>query len=275
MVSALGYVGLALLSGTGLFGAVVLYLYVSQERFIFPAPAVDVSTVAIEQFAPVKIPTPDNETLYALHHPAQAGEPTIIVFHGNGDAAVWQEAKGLALAEAGFGALLVSYRGYPGSSGQPGEVGLVTDGLAAYDFVARSGVGPVGLWGHSLGTGIAIQVGAQRRSFAAVLDAPFESILALAQRRYPWAPVAPLLRHPFRSDLVVGNMSGEILMTHGSDDQIVPIDHGRRLHALAPPHARFVEIDNAGHIDLREHGAIERGVAFLAQAFARHRAAVE
>ena len=93
------------------------------------------------------------------------GEATILVFHGNADAAIRQTKKGRALAEEGFGVLLVEYRGYPGSTGTPSETGLYADGRAAYDFVFRQREQLIGLYAHSLGTGVAVKLATERDVF--------------------------------------------------------------------------------------------------------------
>ncbi len=110
-------------------------LYVLQDRMIFPAPNLERMPDPPAGFSEVTIETPDGETLFGLFRPPCSGRPTIIVFHGNGDAAAFQHAKADALTRSGFGVLLAEYRGYPGSTGSPSEAGLYIDATAAYDFV--------------------------------------------------------------------------------------------------------------------------------------------
>ena len=241
-------------------------LYFAQERLIFPAPSVAVDGYEDGTFRRVTIPTPDGENLFALHHPSEEGEATLLVFHGNGDAAVWQKEKGAALAQQGFGVLLVEYRGYPGSSGQPTEKGLFIDGAAAYDFIIKEKEQPVGLYAHSLGTGIAVNLATERDVFAVVLEAPFNSLMAVAQDRMPWLPVSLLLKHKFRSDLRIQNVTAPILIMHGDRDGVVPIKHGKLLHEIVSSRATFVEIKNATHNDLAFFGTVEKAIEFFKRA---------
>lgn len=237
--------------------------YFAQERLIFPAPNVAVDGYEDETFKRVTIPTPDKEELFALHHPSENGEATLLIFHGNGDAAVFQKAKGTALAKQGFGVLLVEYRGYPGSSGKPTEKGLLIDGRAAYDFIIKEKEQPIGFYAHSLGTGIAVNLATERSVFSVVLESPFDSLMAVAQDRMPWLPVSLLLKHKFRSDLRIQNISAPILIIHGDQDGVVPIKHGKRLHDIASSKATFEEIKNAHHNDLASFGAIEKAISFF------------
>ncbi|MEP1443557.1 MAG: alpha/beta hydrolase [Hyphomicrobiales bacterium] len=238
-------------------------IYFVQERLIFPAPNIAVEGFEDEIFERVAITTPDGEELFALHHPSEKEEATILVFHGNGDAAIFQKEKGAHLAEQGFGVLLVEYRGYPGSSGEPSETGLFIDGQAAYDFIINQKPQRVGLYAHSLGTGVAVNLATERDVFAVVLESPFDSLMAVAQDRMPWLPVSLLLKHKFRSDLRIQNVTAPILIMHGNRDGVVPIKHGKLLHDTASSKAIFEEIKNAGHNDLANFGTVEKAVKFF------------
>lgn len=242
----------------------LLLLYVLQDRMIFPAPDLDTMPEAPSGFTEVSIETPDGETLFALFRPPAAGRATIIVFHGNGDAAAFQHAKADALSKRGFGVLLAEYRGYPGSSGSPSEAGLYTDATSAYDFLAARIPGPVGVYGHSLGAAVAIHLATVRDIYALVLESPFDSLLAVAKRHYPWVPAMDkLLKHPFRSDRIISGVSAPILILHGANDRIVPAEHARELLRLAPQGTQYRDISDAGHNDLARHGSIDMAVTFF------------
>lgn len=241
-------------------------MFALQERLIFPAPSLDRMPQFPADFSDVAVQSSDGETLFALYKPAPAGKPTIIVFHGNGDAAVFQHAKAEALSKAGFGVLLAEYRGYPGSTGSPSENGLYLDAAAVYDFVRTQTPEPIALYGHSLGAAVAIQLASVRDVYAAVLESPFDSLLAVAERHYPWVPAKnTLLKHKFRSDQFISNISAPLLIIHGAADQVIPIDHARKLLEHAPSSTRFREIMNAGHNDLTRHGSIQLAVEFFVE----------
>jgi len=244
---------------------VIALLYSQQERMLFPRPFDQNLKVDNQDFTQVSIPTEDGETLFGLYHPASEGEATIIVFHGNADAAIYQQVKSEALTSAGFGVLLLEYRGYPGSSGTPSEQGLFADGRAGYDFVRKQDDSPIGLYGHSLGTGVAVKLASEREVSALVLEAPYDSVLALAQDRYPWAPVRFLLKHKFRSDLYISKTSAPILMLHGDRDYIIPMKNGRRLFEKAPKGTQFEVMKGVGHVNFAEYYSEQKAIAFFRQ----------
>jgi len=44
----------------------------------------------------------------------------------------------------------------------------------------------------------------------------------------------------------IRNYSGPLLQSHGLDDQLIPIEIGRKLHSAAPGKKRFIEVEG-GH----------------------------
>lgn len=238
------------------------YLYFNQDRMIFPAPAGDGPERLDDGLEIVSIKTSDGETLKGLYHPPEEEETTVLVFHGNGGSLSSIRSSGVAFTKAGFGVLLVEYRGYPGSTGDPSEAGLLLDGLAGYDFVAERNSGPVAIFARSLGTGVGIYVATQRNVLAVSLVAPYDSILAVAQNRYPFLPLRPLLRHPFESNKRIGAVEAPIFIMHGDRDRVIPLKHGQRLLEFAAEDTRFEIVKGAGH-GLRSYGTVEKSAAFF------------
>ena len=84
--------------GVSLYFGLLVFLHTLQEKLIFPAPnGIPLNQIA-KPFDRVMIETSDGETLFALHHPAQKDEATLIFFHGNGDAAIFQQQRGAAIS---------------------------------------------------------------------------------------------------------------------------------------------------------------------------------
>ena len=189
----------ALLLGGSLYLLLLGALFLLQDRMIFPA------SVGPEPWAGagseiVHLDTPDGERLVAHWHAPEPGEPTVLFLHGNGTAIAMMTPVVDELAKAGFGVLMPAWRGYPGSTGTPSERGVLIDAETAHDFAAARTDGPIAVYGQSLGSGAAVHVASVREVAAVVLEAPYDSVLAVARRRMGFAPVGMLLRHTFRSD---------------------------------------------------------------------------
>jgi abhydrolase domain-containing protein 12 len=92
--------------------------------------------------------------------------PTILFLHGNCATRAFgvrvQYYKAFT-ARLRANVLAIDYRGFADSTGQPSEDGLVRDGRAAWDWLISQGAKQedILIMGHSLGTGVTAQLGAQ------------------------------------------------------------------------------------------------------------------
>jgi fermentation-respiration switch protein FrsA (DUF1100 family) len=255
MITTLAAVALA-------YVLVVGILYVFQRNLLFlPTSHVgSPAAVGAGDMRAVTLATADVLALRSWYKPAQDSRPTMIYFHGNGGNISARARRVRPYLNAGLGVLLVGYRGYGGNAGTPSEEGFYEDARAAARFIAAEGVPPerVVLYGESLGSAVAIHLAAEQaaqgRPFAAVVGegAP-SSVVDVAARRYPFAPVRTLIKDRFDSRAKVGGINAPLLLVHGEDDTVVPQRFGRALFdaAAEPKHARW--IDGAGHNNLGYH----------------------
>jgi fermentation-respiration switch protein FrsA (DUF1100 family) len=234
-------------------------LYFPDTRYSAPQNS------GLPDFKEEKLVTADGETIIVWHMaPRDADKPVIIYFHGNGGALNLRAERFAALALEGFGIVGVSYRGYGGSSGTPSEQGLITDGVAAYEFaVKRYTPARIALWGESLGSAVAIAVASEAPVAKIVLESPFTSVADLAASLYWFVPVRLLIKDPFRSDRRIANVKAPILIMHGVKDDIVPIRYGEGLYALIKGEKKFHRLAEGGHNDLGRYGALKVAAEFL------------
>lgn len=247
--------------------AVVCFMYLQQRSLQYhpgrdgtPPQALGLAGVS-EQRAK----TPDGETIVLWHAKAPPGQPTVLFFHGNGGE-ISDRAKRFAYLQAqGFGVMFVSYRGYGASTGTISEPGLITDAHTAYDALRASGVvqDDIMLLGESLGTGVALQLAAQRPVAAVALEAPYTALVDIAAERYWWLPVRLLMKDQFRSRDFVGKVKVPLLIQHGDADRVVPVAQGRELFAMANEPKQIVVIPGAGHDVVFEEDVWAREVAFF------------
>jgi fermentation-respiration switch protein FrsA (DUF1100 family) len=195
--------------------------------------------------------TADGEHVIVWHVPPRGEAPVFLYFHGNGGSLRWREERFRALIADGSGLVALSYRGYGGSSGRPTEKGLGEDAAAAYAFaVARYPAQRIVLWGESLGSALAIALGAEKPVGCLVLEAPFTSAVDVGARHYWFLPVRLFMKDQFRSDLCISRVRAPVLVVHGENDAIVPIALGKRLYTLIHAPKQLVRVAGAGHNDL-------------------------
>lgn len=245
-----------------IYALAVIGLAVFQRRFIYfpdrrlthPAKA---GMSGVEE---LRLATDDGETLVAWHVPPREGYPLILYFHGNGGALSDRVARFRLFAASGYGILAVSYRGYGGSSGSPTETGLMRDGEAAYRETRARGYQSdrIVLMGESLGTAVATALAGAHDAAALVLDSPYSSAVDVAVAHYWMLPVRWLLLDRYRTDVAIRNVHIPILVVHGDEDDIVPLNLARRLFDVANEPKTFMAVPGAGHLVLDEPSVFPR-----------------
>src|SRR5262250_2244954 len=175
----------------GFYLAALLALFVFQRSLLYVpnTGAPSLAEAGLEgAMESVQIKTTDGLQLLAWYRAPSSNPGLMLVyFHGNAGHIGDRGDRVRPYLDAGFGVLLVEYRGYGGNPGRPSEAGLYADARAAIAFLREAGVGNdrIVLYGESLGTGVAVQMASEGVGSALVLESPPSSIPAVAQSRYP------------------------------------------------------------------------------------------
>jgi fermentation-respiration switch protein FrsA (DUF1100 family) len=257
----------------GAYGGIVGGLYLFQQQLLYRPGKIRPALGELAQLGvrEVVLTTADGLSLFSWYLPPGAGRPVIAYFHGNGGHVGYRAERLRRFAREGYGVLLAEYRGYAGNPGRPCEAGLYLDAEAAVDFLAGERIAPsrLVLWGESLGSGLAVYLAARREVAAIILEAPFTSVVAAAQRHYPFLPAAMLVRDRFDSLSRIGQVSAPLLVLHGERDMIIPIRHGRALLDAAPQPKEGWFAPAAGHENLAQFGALDAAIAFIERRLCR------
>ena len=186
------------------------------------------------------------------HKQYSASAPWVLFLHGN--AATVASRANIAryerLRALGLNVFAPEYRGFAGLAGEPTEGSVTADARAAYDYLRADLQVPAErlvIYGWSLGSAIGVNLASTAPSAAVILEGAPASLVAIGERQYPWMPVRLVMRNPFESILKVPRISAPMLFIHSPDDEIIPIEEGRRLYAAAAGQKTFVEV-RGGHI---------------------------
>lgn len=153
--------------------------------------------------------------------------PAVIYFGGRSEEVSWV-VRDAGKLFPGMAVLAVNYRGYGASLGDPAEQHMVEDGRLLFDWLAeRHHVDPskVAVVGRSLGSGVAVQVALERPVHSLVLITPYDSILAIAKRRFRAVPVEYVLRHRFESVKYAPSLTAPTYVLRAAMDDVVPHSH--------------------------------------------------
>jgi pimeloyl-ACP methyl ester carboxylesterase len=241
-------------------------LWLGQERLIFfPQPLAGTAHLP-PRAEPLEVVAADGVRLRGWRIPGPGpAAPTVLYFGGNAEEISWTLADPRWPAEWAIAGL--NYRGYGSSEGRPGEAALVADALAFFDAVsAQAGSDPrrIVAFGRSIGTGVAVQLAAQRPVAGVVLVSPYDSLAALGAHHYPWLPVAWVLRHRFDAVTAARTVTVPMLTIVAAADTIVPTARSRTLFEAWRGPRHWQVIAGADHNDLAIHAAFWDAIrAFL------------
>jgi uncharacterized protein len=227
--------------------ATMAILYFGQRSFIYPAPQQKLANPP-PAFRFVETETSDGLKLRAAYRAASEGKPTLLFFHGNGDSLEGANAATRMLSDAGYGALLVEYRGYAGNPGKPSEPGFYLDGEAAIAWLKGQGISPkdIIIMGNSIGSGTATEMAVRHRPKALVLVSGFASLPFVVSDIYPFLPANWLLKDRFDNSAKLGRVESPVLLVHGDRDTLVtPINAQRLKEANAK--ATLIMVPGKGH----------------------------
>lgn len=200
------------------------------------------------------IPTADGERLHGWWIPSRR-RPAIahvLFFHGNGGNISHRIAHAGVLTDAGLDVLLFDYRGYGRSTGAVGEAGTYRDARAARGaLLAQPGVEATAIvyLGESLGGAVATELALSDPPAGLVLQSTFTSVRDMARLHYPVIPGA-LVPDVYPTVDRIARVRCPVLIVHGDQDDIVPVDHGRALLAAATGNKRLEIVPDASHNDL-------------------------
>jgi uncharacterized protein len=258
------------IGAAGLFVAGLSAVYLGQRRLMyFPdrvrtLPA-QVGLAAVEERT---LATPDGARVIAWYGRARPGQPTLLYFHGNAGSLAARVPRIERFMGEGWGIYMMTYRGYGGSTGSATEAANIADARLAYDALVSEGVKPSSIivYGESLGSGVAVQLAAERQVGGVVLDAPYTSIVDVAVRAYPFLPVRLLLSDRYESSKYIARVRAPLLILHGELDTVIPVAMGRELFGLANEPKRLAIFPAGGHSDLYlgGNGALEALRTWLA-----------
>ena len=220
------------------------------------------SQYGIQDFEELKIPTPDGESLSAfLIRPSNkqfARDITILAFHGNAGN-IGHRVPIAKVLESSIGAnvLMLEYRGYGLSTGDPNEKGLMVDAQAGLDYIrerAELRNTKIIIYGQSLGGAVGIFLAARNQNkgdiAALILENTFLSIRKMIPAALPPARyLAPFCHQIWPSEEVLPTVTKmPILFLSGLCDEIVPPSHMKQLYEQCrAPVKIWKELPNGDH----------------------------
>lgn len=243
--------------GTAMGGAIERFV---ERTFVF-LPSREWATTPADlglEFEDLTLRLPDGTPISAWYVPAPRGgpeanaPPAFLFCHGNAGNISHRVHNLDLLHQLGLAVLIFDYPGYGRSGGKPSEAGMYAAARAACDHLTEGRGFPdrrIVLFGRSIGTAAATLLAAEGHGGALILEGAFGSFREMARRHYPFLPLPRSLRGKFPTAEMLAAVRLPLLVVHGDEDEIVPLEMGRRVFEAAPGPKELYVIPGAGHND--------------------------
>ncbi|MFC0251189.1 alpha/beta hydrolase [Massilia consociata] len=198
--------------------------------------------------------------------------PAVLYFGGRSEEVSWV-VRDAGKLFPGMTVLVMNYRGYGQSHGVPAEIHMIDDGCTLYDWLAALGqvdAARIAVVGRSLGSGVAVQVAKERPVHSVVLLTPYDSILAIAKRRFRVMPIEYMLSHRFESIKYAPSLTAPTYVLRALEDDVVPHSHTDQLVGKLATLVADDTVPGSDHMNIPYLEATQALIAgFLTRQFAQ------
>lgn len=227
-------------------------MYLFQEKLIFAGTPLsqDYEFVFDQPFQELNLEAQDGAIINSLYFTVSNPEGAMIYFHGNaGDLSRWGDIA-LQYTRLNYNVIIIDYRTYGKSTGKINEQKMLDDTQLPYDFLLEDfNEDEIVIYGRSLGTSFATYLASKNHPRKLILETPFYNMLDVAKRRFPLIPfLDQLLKYRLETNTFIKNVQCPIVIYHGTNDDIVPLESGTLLKEEIPNNQlTFYTIEDATH----------------------------
>lgn len=197
----------------------------------------------------------NNSNVKTLTRPDTSNTVTVLFCHGNAGNIGDRVYSIKTFCDLGLDVFIFDYRGYGRSSGTASEQGTYRDAWAAWRYlVDEKGISPdrILIFGRSLGGAVAAWLAEKVNPGMLVLESTFTSVPDMARHMFPFLPSKFLCRFKYNTIDVIAKIRCPVIIAHSQDDEMIPIQHGKRLFERAAQPKKLVLMNgthNSGGID--------------------------
>lgn len=196
-------------------------------------------------------------TLGGYFHLSSPHDPTVLLFHGNGEIAADYHDIASLFKKVGLNILVVDYRGYGRSEGFPTVSSLIRDchdvfhhtlkWLDKQDYSKK-----IIIFGRSLGSVPALEIAYVHQEMvdALVVESGFAHLFSL-MRVLGLGELEKYIGDPFRHTEKIAAFKKTTLIIHAQYDHIIPFSEGEALfQACGSPDKLLIKVMGANHNDI-------------------------
>ena len=243
------------------YASLLVMFFIFQSRLLYHPSRTIISTPADEGLPYEDIYFKGHGDLMLHGWYVPAGEGATVLFHHGNSGNVSRRVDIIKIFNRlGLNVFIFDYGGYGKSPGAATEHGTYMDSRAAWKWLTgEKGVSPekVIIYGRSLGSAIASRLATEVTAAALVLDSAFTSIEDIAAEKFPFIPARLLCRFGYDNLESLENITVPVLIVHSTADELIPVEHGKRLFNAAKGPKELLLISGS-----HDSGFLESGEAF-------------
>ena len=209
-------------------------------------------------FKVLKFDISDNISIGGFFFGTKTENPTILLFHGNGEIALDYQYISDMFLECNVNLAVVDFRGYGFSSGEPYYTSLISDAMPIYNAFRQwmdemNYLDSLFVQGRSLGSVCAAEIGAHNplNLRGVIFESGFASVFNMMTNvfgvRIP--ALTPNSVKEYSNDTRVKKFNVPTLLIHGTEDGIIPYSESQLLYQNLPNSVekKLILINKAGH----------------------------
>lgn len=243
--------------------AAMIAIYFAQALFIY-APQMPTREIVATptdiglEFEDFYLETTDKESINAWYITAkssttQAGNnwsgKTVLFLHGNAGNISHRLETIKIFHQLGINILILDYRGFGKSTGNPSEQGTYADADAAWKYLLEEKklvAENIIIAGRSLGGGVAAELARKVQPAMLILESTFTSMPEVSAEHYPFMPTNLIVKHRYETNKKLTDIHCPVLFTHSVNDEVIPYEQSQRNFSAANNPKQFIEL-RGGH----------------------------
>jgi pimeloyl-ACP methyl ester carboxylesterase len=178
----------------------------------------------------------------------------VLYFHGNRENISHYARFAPEFTRNGYEVWMIDYPGFGKSTGEFTEQKMYDWALLMYKLCrARFSKDSIIIFGKSMGSGIAAQLGSIRDTRRLILETPYYSFPSIIGQYAPIYPLNKMIRFKIPTYEYLQNVTAPITIFHGTSDWTIRESNAKRLIPFLKPGDEFVSIEGGGHNDLHQY----------------------
>lgn len=247
---------------------IVSYIYFNQTGMIFQNAALpkEYQFEYQSQFEELNIKSFDGVNLHGLLFKAEHSRGLVFYLHGNaGTLETWGSISKI-YTSLGYDIFILDYRSFGKSEGEIENEGQLNKDVAMVyaAMKARYPEDKIIITGYSIGSGLATILASENKPKVLILQSPYYSFVELSSMKVPFFPNFMKKFH-LETFRYLPKVKAPVYIFHGTDDQLIPLDHSVRLKNLLKSNANFYPLKNQGHIGVNENDDFQNQLKIILQ----------